>query len=75
MWVVFREPSSRNTDSSDKQKNVRGEIFKNIFAPNIDYCVFTIHGMFWLRTGQIILEQLSDPLLLLIFELKSLFLR
>ena len=50
-----------------------GEIFKSTFALNIDYCVFTIHRMFRLRTRQIIFEQLSYPLLLLIFKFKSLF--
>ena len=29
--------------------------------------------MFWLRTRQIILEELSDPLLLFIFKFKSIF--
>ena len=43
------------------------------FASNIDYCVFTIHRIFWLRAGKIILEQLSDPLFLLIFKFKFLF--
>ena len=43
------------------------------FASNIDYCVFTIHRIFWLRAGKIILEQLSDPLFILIFKFKFLF--
>ena len=72
MCLYLLGGSSRDTDSSDKQKMFKVKYSRKLSRHYRLLCILNLYDV-WLRTRQIILEELSDPLLLFIFKFKSIF--